>query len=106
MADRERTFIKELCANHVSGTLKVAPEHSSPEVLSYMNKPSIDAFTEFAKEYFRENDRLGKKQYLIPYLISSHPGSTLRDAVELAEFLNRYGFVPDQVQDFSFWGLK
>lgn len=100
MADRDRTFIKELCANHVSGTLKVAPEHSSAEVLSYMHKPAIDVFTRFAKEYFRENDRLGKKQYLIPYLISSHPGSTLKDAVELAEFLYRYGFVPDQVQDF------
>ena len=65
-----------------------------------MHKPSIDVFTGFAREYFRENEKLGKKQYLIPYLISSHPGSTLKDAVELAEFLNRYGFVPDQVQDF------
>lgn len=100
MADKDRTFIKELCENHISGTLKVAPEHSSSRVLSYMHKPSIDVFTQFAESYFKENKKLNKKQYLIPYLISSHPGSTLKDAAELAEFLHKYGFVPDQVQDF------
>ena len=93
-------FIDELCRNHVSGTLKVAPEHISDRVLYYMRKPSAKVFLEFDKKYKEANRRLGKKQYLIPYLISSHPGSTLKDAVELAVFLKKYGFVPDQVQDF------
>ena len=101
MADPHReTFIKELCENHVSGTLKVAPEHISDNVLCRMRKPSAKVFLDFDKEYKETNRRLGKKQYLIPYLISSHPGSTLDDAVELAVFLKKYGFVPDQVQDF------
>ena len=100
MADKDHRFLKELCAHHVSGTLKVAPEHASDRVLDYMGKPGIDVFNRFAEAYRKENERLGKKQYLIPYLISSHPGSTLEDAVELALFLKEYGFVPDQVQDF------
>ena len=101
MADpRCDAFIDELCRYHVSGTLKVAPEHISDRVLYYMRKPSAKVFLEFDKKYKQANKRLGKKQYLIPYLISSHPGSTLEDAVEMALFLKKYGFVPDQVQDF------
>ena len=93
-------FIDELCRYHISGTLKVAPEHVSDRVLCYMRKPSKKVFLDFDKKYKAANKKLGKKQYLIPYLISSHPGSTLEDAVELAVFLKEYGFVPDQVQDF------
>ena len=101
MADPERKeFIKELCQYHVSGTLKVAPEHISGRVLYYMRKPSKDVFVRFCDEYKRTNEKLGLKQYLIPYLISSHPGSRLEDAIELALFLKEYGFIPDQVQDF------
>lgn len=93
-------FIRELTKHHVSGTLKVAPEHISSNVLSYMKKPGKDKFLEFDKRFKSANEKLGLKQYLIPYLISSHPGSTLDDAIELALFLKEYGFVPDQVQDF------
>lgn len=93
-------FMEELCRYHVSGTLKVAPEHIAPSVLKHMHKPSKKVFLEFCRKYKKTNERLGKKQYLIPYLISSHPGSTLKDAAELAMFLKDYGFVPDQVQDF------
>ncbi len=93
-------FIDELCKYHVSGTLKVAPEHIAPRVLYHMRKPSKDVFLAFVKKYREANERIGKKQYLIPYLISSHPGCTLEDAIELAVFLKDYGFVPDQVQDF------
>lgn len=100
MADKDKTFLRELCQYHVSGTLKVAPEHISNRVLKYMRKPGKEVFVNFAREYGKMNERLGLKQYLIPYLISSHPGSTLDDAIELALFLKEYGFVPDQVQDF------
>ena len=100
MADRDKTFLRELCQHHVSGTLKVAPEHIYDRVLYYMRKPEKQVFIDFAEEYRKVNEKLGMKQYLIPYLISSHPGSTLSDAVELALFLKEYGFVPDQVQDF------
>ena len=101
MADpKADKFIEELCRHHVSGTLKVAPEHISPQVLYHMRKPGKEIFLAFDKKYRQMNQRLGLKQYLIPYLISSHPGSTLDDAVELACFLKEYGFVPDQVQDF------
>lgn len=101
LADPDKNeFIRELCKHHVSGTLKVAPEHISSNVLSYMKKPGKDKFIEFDKEYKKMNEKLGLKQYLIPYLISSHPGSTLDDAIELALFLKDYGFMPDQVQDF------
>ena len=101
MADQNRKeFIRELCQYHISGTLKVAPEHISDRVLYYMRKPSKDVFVRFCEEYKRTNEKLGLKQYLIPYLISSHPGSRLEDAIELALFLKNYGFIPDQVQDF------
>lgn len=101
MADpKADNFIDELVKYHVSGTLKVAPEHISDRVLYYMRKPGKNVFLRFVDKYKKANERLGLKQYLIPYLISSHPGSTLEDAVELALFLKDYGFVPDQVQDF------
>ena len=100
MADTDDSFLEELCKYHVSGTLKVAPEHISDKVLYYMRKPGKKVFTDFADKYKQLNEKLGLKQYLIPYLISSHPGSTLEDAIELALFLKEYGFIPDQVQDF------
>ncbi|MBN7772857.1 YgiQ family radical SAM protein [Clostridium aminobutyricum] len=100
MADQNDEFLRELCKYHVSGILKVAPEHVSERVLSYMRKPEKKIFEEFSKKYKRINEQLGLKQYLIPYLISSHPGSTLEDAIELALFLKENGFIPDQVQDF------
>ena len=100
MADRDETFLYELCRYHVSGTLKIAPEHVSDRVLRCMHKPGKAVFLQFAERYRQINDKLQKKQYLIPYFISSHPGSSLDDAVELALFLKDYGFVPDQVQDF------
>ncbi|NBH62938.1 YgiQ family radical SAM protein [Anaerotruncus sp. 80] len=100
MADKDDAFLRELCKYHVSGTLKVAPEHITDRVLYHMRKPAKEVFIAFADKYRRINQQLGLKQYLIPYLISSHPGSTLDDAVELALFLKEYGFVPDQVQDF------
>lgn len=101
MADENRDeFFYELCKYHVSGTLKVAPEHISPNVLYHMKKPDKQVFMDFVEKYKEINEKLGLKQYLIPYLISSHPGSTLDDAVHLAEFLHEFGFIPDQVQDF------
>ena len=100
MADKKTDFMEELCKYHISGTLKVAPEHVSPKVLARMRKPEKEVFEAFSKKYKETNERLGLKQYLIPYFISSHPGSDLHDAVELALFLKKTGFVPDQVQDF------
>lgn len=101
MADpKADQFIEELCKYHVSGTLKVAPEHVSPKVLYYMRKPDAHIFLDFDKKYKETNRKLGLKQYLIPYLISSHPGCGLEEAAELAVFLKKYGFIPDQVQDF------
>jgi len=92
--------LEEIAEHHISGTLKVAPEHISPRVLSAMRKPKVEVFEAFSRKYKDINQKLGKQQYLIPYLISSHPGSTLEDAVELALYLKKTGFVPDQVQDF------
>lgn len=100
LADKDQTFFRELCRHHVSGTLKVAPEHVCPGVLAYMHKPPVEVYDEFCRRYEQYNKKLGKKQYIIPYFISSHPGSTLDDAVELALYLKKSGFVPDQVQDF------
>lgn len=93
-------FLRELAAHHVSGQLKVAPEHVSEKVLALMGKPTRRVYERFAAAWAAENDRLGLKQYLVPYFIASHPGATLADAVELAEYLRDSGFVPDQVQDF------
>ena len=98
--DNDRTFLRELCEHHVSGQLKVAPEHISDAVLEKMGKPGVDVYNRFVKAYKDMNEKIGKKQYLVPYLMSSHPGSTLKEAVELAEFLRDLGYMPEQVQDF------
>jgi len=100
MADKDTTFLKELCQHHISGQLKVAPEHVCPNVLDRMGKPHRETYDAFVKRYTEMNERLGLKQYLIPYLMSSHPGSDLKAAVELACYLRDTGFQPDQVQDF------
>jgi uncharacterized radical SAM protein YgiQ len=98
--DKDETFLKELCEHHVSGQLKVAPEHVCDPVLQMMGKPGRAVYDQFAQKYKKMNERLGKKQYLVPYLMSSHPGSTLKEAVELAEYLRDWGYMPEQVQDF------
>ncbi|AEM73982.1 YgiQ family radical SAM protein [Caldicellulosiruptor acetigenus] len=95
-----RKFLEKLCMHHISGQLKIAPEHISNNVLKYMGKPPKEVYEKFVKEYFETNKRLNKKQYIIPYLMSGHPGTKLEDAIELAMFLKRNGFVPEQVQDF------
>lgn len=100
LADKDRTFLNELCSHHVSGILKVAPEHASDRVLKNMRKPSVEVFDRFSEKYREVNRKLGKKQYMVPYFISSHPGSTLDDAIELALYMKKTGFIPDQVQDF------
>ena len=100
LADPGHAFLKELCEYHVSGQLKVAPEHISDNVLKRMGKPENSVYRRFMKEYEKMNEKLGKKQYLVPYLMSSHPGSTLIEAVELAEYLRDLGYMPEQVQDF------
>lgn len=100
MADKEDTFLKELCEYHVSGQLKVAPEHVADSVLKRMGKPENSVYQKFEQKYKKINEQLGKKQYLVPYLMSSHPGSTLKEAVILAEYLRDLGYMPEQVQDF------
>ena len=100
MADSDRTFLRELCEHHVSGQLKVAPEHVSKSVLACMGKPAPKVYREFAAEYKKVNEQLGKDQYLVPYLMSSHPGSGWAEAIELAEFCRDMGYNPEQVQDF------
>ena len=102
LADRVHgdAFIRELCEHHVSGQLRVAPEHVSDAVLSVMGKPENRVYQRFARAFEQANEELGKKQYLVPYLMSSHPGSTLDEAVELAEYCRDLGFNPEQVQDF------
>ena len=101
MADKDNaSFLKEFCEHHVSGQLKVAPEHVCPYVLDKMGKPRRELYDAFCSRYLQVNEKLGKKQYLIPYLMSSHPGSDLNAAVELACYLRDIGFQPDQVQDF------
>ncbi len=98
--DKKSDFIEEVSKHHISGTLKIAPEHISKRVLNQMRKPGKEVFEKFLAEYKRVNDKLESKQFIIPYFISSHPGSTLEDAIALAEYLKKSGFVPDQVQDF------
>ncbi len=100
LEDKDKTFFCELVEHHTSGQLKVAPEHCSASVLDYMGKPHIEAYIKFAREYFAINKKIGKEQYLVPYLMSSHPGSTLDDAIELALFLKKERIKPEQVQDF------
>ena len=100
MADPDDTFLRELCLHHISGQLKVAPEHVSPRVLAAMGKPGREVYDAFCQRYRRMNEALGKEQYLVPYLISSHPGSDLAAAIELAEYLRDIHYQPEQVQDF------
>lgn len=100
LQDKDDTFFRELVEHHVSGQLKVAPEHCSAAVLDKMGKPHIEAYIEFSKRYFRYTGQVHKEQYLVPYLMSSHPGSTLDDAIELAVFLKKHNIRPEQVQDF------
>lgn len=100
MADKDGTFLRELAEHHVSGQLKVAPEHVSERALALMGKPPKRVYDAFAQAWAGVNEELGLKQYLVPYFIASHPGSELSDAIELAEYLRDSGFVPDQVQDF------
>lgn len=100
MADPDDTFFRELVEHHVSGQLKVAPEHISDQVLQYLGKPRKEVYEKFVKKYTKLNEQLGKKQFLVPYLMSSHPGSTLKEAIELAEYLRDLGYMPEQVQDF------
>lgn len=100
LADKNDIFIKELCEHHISGQLRVAPEHISDNVLRLMGKPSNDVYEAFVKKCAGINKALGREQYLVPYLMSSHPGSTLEDAVALAEYIRDIGYMPEQVQDF------
>ena len=100
LADPDDTFLRELCEYHVSGQLKVAPEHVSDPVLQKMGKPEYSVYQKFVEKYNQMNKKLCKDQYLVPYLMSSHPGSTLKEAVNLAEHLRDFGYMPEQVQDF------
>ncbi len=100
IADKDDTFFRELCEHHVSGQLKVAPEHVSDNVLRYMGKPGVKQYEKFCKKFYNINKEIGKEQYLVPYLMSSHPGSTLRDAIDLAVYLRKNNIRPEQVQDF------
>lgn len=98
--DKDQTFLRELCEHHVSGQLKVAPEHISNAVLEKLGKPNAEVYNRFVKAYYDMNKKIGKEQYLVPYLMSSHPGSTLKEAIELAEYLRDHKLSPEQVQDF------
>lgn len=100
LADRNKEFLEELCRYHVSGQLRVAPEHVSDAVLSKMGKPSVNVYNRFVKEFEAVNEKFGLNQYIVPYLISSHPGSRLSDAILLAQYLNKHKLNPKQVQDF------
>lgn len=100
IADSDDTFFYELCTHHISGQLKVAPEHISENVLKYMGKPPMFVYNKFSDKFYKINEKINKKQYLVPYLMSSHPGSTLNDAIMLAQYLNKHRLNPEQVQDF------
>lgn len=100
MLEKDDTFMRDLLAHHVSGQLKVAPEHCSAHVLDCMGKPHIGVYEKFAERFYRITKEVGKEQYLVPYFISSHPGSTLRDAIQLAQFMKKNRIRPEQVQDF------
>ena len=100
MADKDNAFIRELCQHHISGQLRVAPEHISDNVLKLMGKPSSKVYKAFLKRYEAINQKTGKKQYVVPYLMSSHPGSTLQESLKLAEYIRDLGYMPEQVQDF------
>ena len=100
MCDKDDTFFKKLVRDHVSGQLKVAPEHCSSNVLRYMGKPDVKVYDKFREKYFSLTKQFGLDQYIVPYLMSSHPGSTLNDAIELSLYLRDQGCNPEQVQDF------
>ncbi len=100
LADKDPTFFEEMCRYHVSGQLKVAPEHVAPNTLKYMGKPQRHVFDKFVAKYQAFNKREGLNQYMVPYFLSSHPGCTLSDAVQLAEYIRDLGYNPEQVQDF------
>ncbi len=100
LCDRDNTFFREMVEHHISGQLKVAPEHIADPVLKMMGKPSNEVYKRFLEKYKRMNQKLGKNQFVVPYLMSSHPGSTLKEAIALAEYLRDLGYMPEQVQDF------
>ena len=100
MADSNKEFLKEICKYHVSGQMRVAPEHVSDNVLKEMGKPGVNVYNSFVKEFEKINRELGLNQYIVPYLMSSHPGSRLKDAITLAEYIRDMGYIPEQVQDF------
>ena len=100
LEEKNKAFLEELCRYHVSGQLKVAPEHVCDPVLKMMGKPTNEVYERFAKEYSRMNKKIARKQYLVPYLMSSHPGSGLKEAIALAEYVRDLGYMPEQVQDF------
>ncbi|HHX61881.1 MAG TPA: YgiQ family radical SAM protein [Epulopiscium sp.] len=100
LADKNDDFLNELCEHHISGQLRVAPEHISNKALSYMGKPNSNTYIEFVKRFEKANEKTGKKQFVVPYLMSSHPGCELDDAIELALYLKKTGHTPQQVQDF------
>ena len=100
IADKDESFFKELIQHHVSGQLKVAPEHVSDRVLKHMGKPSFKVYEKFRSRFYELTKSAGKKQFLVPYLMSSHPGSTVKDAIQLSLFLKKEGLHPEQVQDF------
>ena len=100
LAEHKQQFLDELCRYHVSGQLKIAPEHIADATLKHMGKPGKDVYLKFTKAFMQKNKEIGKEQYLVPYFISSHPGCTLTNAIELAEFLRDTGRHPEQVQDF------
>ncbi len=99
-ADRDPSFLQELVRYHISGQLRVAPEHVSDQVLKFMGKPSHRVYTQFLDAFYKENEKTGKKQFALPYFMSSHPGCTMKDAVKLAEYVRDLGFTPEQAQDF------
>ena len=98
--NQEQSLLQTICNHHISGQMKVAPEHVSEQVLRYINKPPVERYTSFLEHFKQANKRLGKKQFVIPYFITSHPGCTEKDMLELALFLQKQGFIPDQIQDF------
>ncbi len=100
MADSDDSFFNEMLKYHISGQLRVAPEHISDEVLKYMGKPDVSVYKGFLKKYSDHNKKTGRDQYAVPYLMSSHPGSTMKEAIELAEYIRELGYMPQQVQDF------
>ena len=100
MLDHDGVFLRELCQHHVSGKLKVAPEHITPQALAAMGKPGMSVYERFRDAFDEVNRSLGMRQFIVPYFISSHPGTTLRDAVALAEYFRDQGGTPEQVQDF------